>query len=201
MDAMHPYEKLPLFGTGLVFGVVLVAMHLICLLKSGEVIRFLKWFPRNASFGQILLGVGLAWFWLLIAPPNLGLLSSLCMDLGEFNAAKKILWWLVPLSVVLVSMSVRDFLAVRALGLLGLMAAAPLLEAAFLEEPVSRLLITVYAYVLITVSLFLVGKPYVLRDAVNWATANSRRWRMLTMAGLAYGVVVLICCLSFWRGY
>ena len=139
MDPMHPYEHLSLFTIGLILGVWLIASHLLMLAKPAMVQGFLHKFPRDLMLGQILLGIGLAWFWLLIAPEGMGKLSALAMDLGEFNGAKPLLRILVPVSLVLVSISVRDFLAVRALGLLGLMVASPMLEAAFLKEPVSRL--------------------------------------------------------------
>ena len=201
MDWMHPYEKLPLFGTGLFLAVCLIGLHLAMLLKPKPIQDFLKIFPRNVLMGQILLGIGLAWFWLLVAPEGNGPLSGLAMDLGEFNNAKPLLRILVPVCLILVSMSVRDFLAVRALGLLGLMVGAPLLGAAFLKDPLSRLLIPTYVYVLLTASLFWVGMPYLFRDAVTWVTADQKRWKAASLAGLAYGVIMFLCAVAFWRGY
>lgn len=198
---MHPYQSLPLFGTGLVLAFWLIASHTFMLLKPVESQAFLKQFPRNQFLGQILLGIGLAWFWLLIAPSGLGKLSALAMELGEFNGAKPLLRIAVPVAIFLVAHSIRDFLAVRALGVIGLMAAAPLLYAAFLKDPSSRLLIPIYAYTLLTASLFWVGMPYLFRDAVTWVTADQRRWKLASLAGLAYGVATLICALAFWRGY
>ena len=201
MDAMHPYEKLPLFATGLALGIALVALHAVLLVKASASQAFLKKFPRNKFIGQILLGIGLMWFWLIIAPPGNGILSALAMDLGEFNNIKGILRILVPASIILVSISVKDFLAVRALGLLGLMVASPLLSAAFLKDPTSRLLIPIYTYVLITASLFWVGMPYLFRDMIGWVTASQGRWKAVCAAGLAYGLAIVFCALAFWRGY
>jgi len=201
MDLMHPYQTLSLFTTGLVLAVLLIASHAFMLVKPKEAQDFLKKFPRNQFLGQILLGIGLAWFWLLIAPAGMGKLSALAMDLGEFNAAKGLLRILVPVSLVLVTISVRDFLAVRALGLVGLMAAAPLLGAAFLKDPQSRLLLPIYAYAMLTASLFFVGMPYLFRDAITWVTAEQKRWTILSGAGLAYGVATLVCAFAFWRAY
>ncbi|RPJ34895.1 MAG: hypothetical protein EHM17_04915 [Verrucomicrobiaceae bacterium] len=201
MDPMHPYEHLSLFTVGVILAVWLIASHALMLAKPALVQGFLKKFPRNQILGQLLLGIGLAWFWLLIAPENMGLISSLAMDLGEFNGAKPMLRILVPVSMFLVATSVRDFLAVRALGVVGLMVASPLLESAFLKDPSSRLLVPIYAYALLTASMFWVGMPYLFRDAVNWATANSKRWTLLSLAGLGYGVATLICAFAFWRAY
>ena len=198
---MHPYEHLSLFTVGLLLGIWLIGVHVLMLAKPAMVQGFLKTFPRNQMIGQVLLVIGMAWFWLLIAPPNMGLISSLAMDLGEFNGAKPVLRILVPVTAVLVVISVRDFLAVRALGVCGLMVASPLLEAAFLEDPSSRLLVPIYAYALLTASMFWVGMPYLFRDAVTWATAETKRWNLLAGLGLAYGVATMGCAFAFWRGY
>ncbi len=201
MDPMHPYQTLSLFTAGLVLAIWLIGVHALMLAKPKAAQDFLKKFPRDPLSGQILLGIGLAWFWLLIAPTGMGKLSALAMDLGEFNSAKGLLRILVPVSLVLVCISVRDFLAVRALGLVGLMAAAPLLGAAFLKDPQSRLLVPIFAYAMLTASMFFVGMPYLFRDAVTWVTADQKRWTFLSVAGLGYGVATLICAFAFWRGY
>jgi hypothetical protein len=201
MEAMHLYERLPLFGTGIALGVWLVAAHTLMLAKPLAVQGFLKKFSRNHQLGQILLAVGLLWFWLLVAPPGKGVLHALSMDLGEFNGLKKYLRYVVPLSIIAVGIAVKEFLSVRALGLLGLMVAAPLLEAAFLKDPASRLLVPLFAYALIIASLYWVGMPYLFRDAVGWVTATPGRWRAASLAGLAYGVAVLACAFLFWKGH
>ena len=201
MDPMHAYEHLSLFTIGLILGVWLIGFHALMLAKRSCMQDFLTKFPRNQTLGQVLLGIGLAWFWLLIAPEGYGKLSALAMDLGEFNGAKPILRILVPVSLILVSISVRDFLAVRALGVVGLMVASPLLEAAFLKDPSSRLLVPIYAYALLTASMFWVGMPYLFRDAVTWVTAKQKRWTMCAFAGLGYGIATLVCAIAFWRAY
>lgn len=201
MDTMHPYERLSLFTVGLILGCALIAVHVFMLARPQLAQSFLKSFPRNALLGQVLLGLGLAWFWLLVAPASMGSLGALAIDLGEFNNAKPLLRILIPITMVLVVISVRDFLAVRALGVLGLLAAAPLLESAFLKNPATRLLVPIYAYGLLTASLFWVGMPYLFRDAVDWVAAESKRWNALVLGGLAYGVALVICALAFWRGY
>ncbi|MEK6232113.1 MAG: hypothetical protein N2A42_09680 [Luteolibacter sp.] len=201
MDARHPYEQIPLFTAGILLAVWLIGSHSLMIVKPALVQGWLKRLPRNSLAGQIILAIGMAWFWLLIAPESMGKLGALQMDLGEFNNIKPLLRLLVPAALVAVCVSVRDFLAVRALGLLGLMIAAPLLEAAFLKDPASRLLIPIFAYALLTKSLFWVGMPYLFRDAVTWVTASDSRWKLVSFAGLAYGIATLVCALAFWRGY
>jgi hypothetical protein len=197
---MHLYERLPLFGTGLVLGLFLMLAHLLLLAKSDTCQSFLKKFPRNQKIGQVLLGIGLLWFWLLVAPPNKGWISVLAMDMTDFNGIKPLLRLLMPLIFVAVAMSITEFLSVRALGLLGLLVAQPLLDSAFLRDPATRLLIPIYTYGLIIASLFFVGMPYLFRDAVTWATAKKTRWNALCFGGISYGIAILFCAFAFWRG-
>ncbi|MBB5350217.1 hypothetical protein HNR46_000441 [Haloferula luteola] len=201
-QAMHPYEKLPLFGTGLILGLLMVAGHLLMLVKAAPVQTFLKRFPRNQQLGQVLMGLGLIWFWLLVASPGKGIFHALSMDFGDqFNAAKPILRIAVPVLIFALSIAIKEFLAVRALGLLGLMAAAPILEAHFQKWPTGHVLIPLWTYGMIIASLYFVGMPYLFRDAVSWATASASRWKTLSLAGLVYGAAVVACALLFWRGY
>lgn len=201
MTEMHPYERLPLFGTGLALGLALVVLGTALLAQPAPIQRFLKKFPRNHNLGQILLGVGMGWFWLLIAPDGLGFLGRLAMDLGEFNGAKGFLRIATPVTFVLVCFSVKEFLAVRALGLLGLMLAAPLLEAAFLKDPASRVIIPIFAFTLIIFSMFWIGMPYTFRDAVSWLTASPARFKGAATAFLAYGLLTVATAFISWRGF
>ena len=72
----------------------------------------------------------------------------------------------------------REFLAVRALGCLLLLVAGVVLQAAFQQPPVSRLLLPALAYAWIIAGLYFVGMPFLMRDAVNWVTASAIRWKM-----------------------
>ena len=71
------------------------------------------------------------------------------------------------------------FLTARALGILMLLGACLFLVAAFLELPLTRLLLPVVAYVWIVLGMFWVGMPYLLRDQINWLAASELRWKDL----------------------
>lgn len=195
---MHPYEKIPLNAAGYVLAAWLIGLHVWMLMKPEESKDFFRKLPRNRVLGPWFLGAGMLWFWLLIAPDKLGILSSLQMDLGEFNNAKNILRILVPIAAYGMIAHVKEFLTVRGLGLLALMAAAPLLYSAYLEPPTSRLLIPIFAYAMIFKGLFWVGMPYTMRDAITWALKTDGRYRALTLGGLGYGIAVLACSILFW---
>ena len=92
----------------------------------------------------------------------------------------------------------KEFLAVRGLGLVCLMAGAPLLAAAWQEPHPFKILIPIYAYLMIIKGILWISMPYLFRDAVSWATATTGRFKLLTLAGLSYGVAVLACSIIFW---
>ncbi len=195
---MHPYETIPLTTIGYILAAWLIGLHLWMLCKPRESRDFLIKLPRNRAIAPWLLGAGMFWFWLLVAPDGLGPLSKLQMDLGEFNQAKRLMRIIIPIAAFGMVTYVKEFLAVRSIGLLALMAAAPLLYAAYLEPPATRLLVPLYAYGLIFGGLFWVGMPYTLRDMISWVTKTEGRYRNAALTGLGYGVLVLICTMVWW---
>src|SRR5947199_2779576 len=138
-------------------------------------------FPRSHSAGVVLLTISLLWtFWLLAT-----------IQMGEFAGFRRPLLIALPIGYVLVLRFVEEFLAVRALGILCLLAAEPLLDAAFLRYETSRLLVTVFAYLLVVAGLFWVTMPYLLRDQINWSARSAFRWRFLHAIAFVYGGVIL----------
>jgi len=98
------------------------------------------------------------------------------MEMGEFSSFRRPLLIVLPIGFVLIIRFVEEFLAVRALGILCLLAAEPLLESAFFRYETSRLFLTVLAYFLIIAGLFWVTMPYLLRDQINWSSRTNTRW-------------------------
>jgi hypothetical protein len=174
---------------GVVVGLLLVAAHLIAFVRPEPTKGWLINFPRSKSFGIILLVIDALWtFWLVTN-----------MDLGEFSGFRTYLQIGIPIVTVLTIYYVDEFLAVRALGILALLAAEPILSAAFLRPEVSRLLVVILAYVWLTLGLFWVGMPYLLRDQITWLTKSAARFKSAAVAGIVYGVIVLVCAITFFR--
>jgi len=197
----HPYESIPLDLAGYALAGYLLVAHGLMWWKAEACKQWLIRLPRHRMAGVYTLAVGMGWFWLLIAPDGKGLISSLAMDIGEFNAVKPWLRILVPAAFLGMVLYVKEFLFVRALGVLALMVSSPLLEASFNKDPGTRLLIPIFSYILLTKGLFWVGMPYTFRDLATWATADDRRWRVLTLVGLGYGVATLVCAIFLWPGH
>src|SRR5204863_5935136 len=171
---------LSLHTVGMIAGAFLILVGLIGLVKP-DFANVVRQFPRSRVAGIVLLTICLAWtFWLLAT-----------IQMGEFASFRRPLLIALPIGYALTLFFVDEFLAVRALGILCLLAAEPLLDAAFLRYETSRLLLTVFAYLLIIAGLFWVAIPYVLRDQINWTARSVFRWRCLHAIALVYGCVIL----------
>ncbi len=120
------------------------------------------------------------------------------MEMGEFSSFRRPLLIALPIGYFLVLRFVDEFLAVRALGILCLLAAEPLLDAAFFRYESSRLVVTVFAYLLIVAGIIWVTMPYLLRDQINWSARNNWRWHSLQGLMVLYGVALLALAITLY---
>ncbi|HEX8373009.1 MAG TPA: hypothetical protein VF585_09535 [Chthoniobacterales bacterium] len=179
-----------LFITQLVVGIVLLLAHGAALAAGPSLVAPLKKFPRSKGWGFLLLTISAAWsLWLMIT-----------MDLGEFTSKRPMLIALVPIAYLLTLFFVPEFLAVRALGMLGLLVACIVLDAAFLNHDPLRLPLVTLAYVWIVAALFMVGKPYLLRDGIGWVTEKAGRLKLASIGGIVAGAVLIGIALARFRG-
>lgn len=173
---------------GLVTGFGLVAAHAFALLRTDWTIDKLRQFPRSYSAGLSLFLLAAAWaFWL-----------AATMDLGEFSPNRTLICGAILAAAVMVPLFAEEFLAVRAVGILALLAAEPLLGAAFLRPEQSRLILVVLAYGWAVAGLVLVGAPYVMRDALQWVSRPRGRFRFVAWIGVAYGALLVVVSLLFF---
>ena len=162
-------------------GAALLLLHIWAFAAGNSLVAPLKKFPRSKSWGFILLTIAAGWsLWLMVT-----------MDLGEFTSKRPILIGIVPAAYILTLFFVEEFLAVRALGMVALLVACVVLDAAFLNNDLLRLPLVTLAYVWIVAGLFMVGKPYLLRDAIGWLTEKSGRLKLASVAGIAYGIALI----------
>lgn len=168
-------------------GLLLIAGHALALAKPAAVQDWLRAFPRSKTWGTVLITAAAAWFFWLVWT----------MDLGEFSNWRRTVLIATPIAWLLTMKFVDEFLAVRALGMLTLLAAEPLLEAAFLRPEQSRLFLVSLVYVWIVFAMFWVGMPYTLRNQIGWIAGNQKRWQAAVFAGLAYGALLLVLPLTY----
>jgi len=177
---------LSLQTAGYIAGVVLVLFGLWGLARPVASQAAARNLPRSRVAGFVLLTIAFFWsFWLLAT-----------MEMGEFSSFRTPLLFILPVGFLLVLRFVDEFLAARALGILFLLAADPLLDAAFFRDETSRLLVTVFAYILIIVGLFWVTMPYLMRDQINWSARSTGRWRIAHGLVFLYGVAILACAVT-----
>ena len=173
---------------GLVVGIGLLATHVLALVMPDKITAWLKIFPRSRPAGLFLCSFAALWaFWL-----------AATMDLGEFTPQRTLICGVVLAGAIMVPMFAEEFLAVRALGILALLAAEPLLGSAFLRPEQSRLVLVVLAYLWAIAGLLMVGAPYLLRDAIDWLTGTRWRYLLVAGAGAVYGLALIAVSLLFY---
>jgi hypothetical protein len=177
---------LSLQTAGLIAGLFLLLVSVPGLVRPQLARGFAQRLPRSRVAGFALLTIDLFWsLWLLAT-----------MEMGEFSSFRRPLLIILPIGFFLVLRFVDEFLSVRALGILFLLGAEPLLDAAFFRTESSRLLVTVFAYLLIVVGLFWVTMPYLLRDHINWSARKPWRWHLTHALVLLYGAAILACAVT-----
>ena len=183
------YEPgIPLKWMGVVVGLALLSSHAFAFAKPDLVKPWLRSFPRNEMIGTVLVIIAFIWTFIIWS----------CMDLGEFFKIEKPVQMILIAGCIGVIVYVKEFLAVRSLGFLLILAAAPMLESAFLKEPQSRLFLVALAYAIAIKGMFWVGMPYLMRDQITWLLAKEGRYKAGAVAGLIYGLVIAVCAVAWW---
>lgn len=185
------YSSLGLQTVGLVVGVLLVALHLVALVKPEETKAWLKKLPRSQSVGTWVLTLAFVWAEVV----------ATSMDLGEFSRMRYLAQGALPVMYLSLLFYTNEYLGARSVGILALLVACPILEAAHLLPPQSRLLLPALAYVWVLLGLFWVGMPFTMRDQIDWVTKTAGRFKIATLSGIGYGVLLIVCAIVFWKGF
>ncbi|MBV8215399.1 MAG: hypothetical protein JOZ08_19485 [Verrucomicrobia bacterium] len=181
MDYPPRIYYLSLHVVGLTIGAVVFLAHLYALLRPADSQKLLLKLPRSKTAGIILLAIDAVWcFWLIST-----------MDLEEFAWLRPYVQFAIPVLFFLTIIFVDELLAARALGIFAMLIAEPMISSAFLRPELWRLLIVLMAYVWLTLGMFWVGKPYLLRDQITWVTKSVLRWRIATVLGVVWGALIL----------
>ena len=159
---------------------------LLCMKRwnfSSALIRF----PRSKFCSYWFVGIATLWFlWRHVAN-----LSE--ADFGDY----KLLIGMVAVGVEGLSfVYVTDFLAVRGWSMLVLLYAREVLDAAFLQESQSRLLLVLITYFFIVIALYLGAWPYRLRDWIEWME-KKRRFKMLGGGFVLTGLLLFVLSFTY----
>jgi hypothetical protein len=180
--------QLSMQTTGVTAGLLLIVSHAAALTQPALMMRLAASFPRSRAAGTLLIALAAFWSFLLVSR----------IDLGEFSPLRHIMLTGIVAGGILAWLYLEEFLAVRALGMILLLAAEPLLESALLRTEPDRILLTVLGVGWAIVGLFLVGMPYLLRDALTWVSSNTARWSAAAGGGLLYGIALTITAILRW---
>src|SRR5947207_14229163 len=141
IDAMIYHFSLQI--AALFAGAILCLLGAVGFAMEGSARNLLVSFPRSRGAGIVLLAINLVWsFWLVST-----------MEMGEFSAFRRPFLFGLPIGFFLTLRYVDEFLAVRALGILALLLAEPLLDGAFFRSESRRSFLTVPSYCLLAMSL------------------------------------------------
>lgn len=149
-----------------------------------------KALPRSQRGAWLFFGAGALWF--------LWRLSRLGeADLIFFSSPAPVMIGFGVLAV-LAFIYAPDFLAVRGLCVLALMAAEPLLHSAYMEwQHPQRLLMVSAVYVAVALALYLAAAPYRMRDFFEWLFKQPARARLLGAVLLAYGLATSAAAFTY----
>jgi hypothetical protein len=149
-------------------------------------------FPRYTPIGYLLTLLATGWF-----------LYYLSMEsVSDFTSFKPALYALFGGVGVGTCLFVRDFLPVRGLAALLLLAGKLMVDTGrpHLSETPWALVIQAWAYVWVVAGMWLTISPWRLRDCINWVTVNERRTRLVSGIRLAFGVFVVVLGLTAFKG-
>ena len=167
--------------TAIIIGLLALIGHLPPALAPAKFGPILRSLPRNYPLGVVLMLAATLWFTVLTG----------MMDLGEISSARYQLMGVWAVAGVLLTIFVRDFLAARGLGCLLLLAAALVLDAAFLATTPWRFVLTLLAYYWVIAGMVLVYSPHLWRDAINYVTQTPQRLRLFSWPGVLFGLVLM----------
>lgn len=191
----HLYDRIPLAATGIVMGSILVLLHLAAILWQDKAVATLRQTHLKPQWGALLMCFDFVWIVLLLLKADW---NPLCMPLFTFEHVRPYLLFAAPVVCFVMCTKSTEHLFARALGLFILLAAIIPLSAAFLKDPVTRLLIPIWWYPALTVAMFWVAKPYLLRDWAFWLSRHPVIYKFGAWLGLVYGIAVLCCAILFW---
>ena len=167
-------------------GLLLIALGAAIFAGTPAIVAIFKAMPRSRAATFVFFYGGAAWFLNIVW--NLS-----AADFGEHRMLLFIGFFLVAL---LSFFYVPDFLAVRGLCMLTLLAGWPVLMSGYMNFDHPQVyFLKGFVYVCIVLALWLGAQPWRLRDFFQWLFATSGRPRTIGGALLGYGL--LLCVVAF----
>ncbi len=173
----------------IILGLLTIVLNAYGLLKPTEFAAKARKFPRYTPIGFILVLAATGWFEYYLSIESV----------SDFASFKPVLYVFFAAVGVGTCLFVQDFLPVRGLAALLLLAAKWMVDTAHLADTDWRLVITVWAYIWVIAGMWFTISPWRFRDLINWATASEQRVRVLSGVRCAFGLLVLVLGLTVYR--
>lgn len=174
-------QTLKLSTVATFLGLILALPNLYGFLKPASFASAARKFPRHTTVGWVLTLLATGWFLYYVSLETV----------ADFKNMKSFLYLLFGAVGIGTCIYVQDYLAVRGLAVVLLLAAKLMVDTARLEETDWRLVIVTLAYVWVFAGMWLTIAPWRLRDAIHWATASEQRTRWLSGIRLAFALFVV----------
>jgi hypothetical protein len=170
-------------------GLLVTLPNLFGVLRPATYSGLARQFPRHTPIGWILTLVATFWF-----------IHYVSLETNQdFLHLKKLLYLVFGAVGVGTCLFVRDYLPVRGLAALYLLAAKLMVDTARDVETNWRLVIISWAYLLVLAGMWFTVSPWRLRDLIQWSTASEGRTRLTCGLQLAFGLLLLGLAFTAYR--
>jgi hypothetical protein len=182
-------SDLKLSTLSVILGLLVALPSLFGLFKPRAFADAVRKFPRSTPVGYVLMLLGTVWFLYYVSQETV----------SDFASIKKFFYILFGGVGIGSCFFVKDFLPVRGLAVLFLLAAKLMVDTARWEETEWRLVIATWAYVLAVAGMWFTISPWRLRDILNWSVATESRTRLTNGARVAFGLFVIVLGLTVFK--
>ena len=182
-------SDLKLSTLSVILGLLVALPSLFGLFKPKEFADAVRKFPRYTPVGYVLMLLGTVWFLYYVSQETV----------SDFANIKKFFYILFGGVGIGSCFFVKDFLPVRGLAVLFLLAAKLMVDTARWEGTEWRLVIATWAYVLAVAGMWFTISPWRLRDILNWSVATESRTRLTNGARVAFGLFVIVLGLTVFK--
>ena len=173
----------------IILGLLVALPSLFGLLKPKPFAEAVRKFPRQTPVGYVLMLLGTLWFLYYVSQETV----------SDFATIKKFFYILFGAVGIGSCLYVQDYLPVRGLAVLFLLAAKLMTDTARWEDTEWRLVIATWAYALAIAGMWFTISPWRLRNILNWSVATESRTRLTSGVRVAFGLFVIVLGLTVFK--
>jgi hypothetical protein len=182
-------SDLKLSTLSVVLGLIVALPSIYGLLRPKAFAEAVRRFPRQTTVGYVLMLLGTAWFLYYVSQESV----------SDFVNLKKIFFIVFGGVGICACFFVKDFLPVRGLAVIFLLAAKLMVDTARLVQSDWRLVIATWAYLLVLAGMWFTISPWRLRDILNWSVATESRTRITSAIRVAFGLFVIVLGVAVFK--